>query len=59
MERDDLNLVEYIPCEGIPTDCTYHKLVNLAMLIPERQFDFWAKLDTSWILAGNKYWRWN
>ena len=59
MEINDLDIVEYTTCEGIPTDCTYSKVMNLAIVSPGRQFDFWMKLNASWIVAENRWWRWN
>ena len=59
MRIDDIEVEEYIPVEGMPTECTYSKTVNLAMLVKERQFDFWVRLDKHWILATRKWWLWN
>jgi len=59
MRIDDIEVDEYIPVEGIPTECTYSKLFNLAVLLPERQFDFWCKLDVHWIFSTIKWYRWN
>ena len=56
---DNVEVEEYVPTEGMPTECTYSKTFNLAMLIPERQFDFWVKLDIHFILSTIKWWRWN
>jgi len=65
MRIDNIEVEEYIPVEGIPTDCANSgksrssKLFNLAMLVKERQFEYWAKLDIHWIFSTMKWWRWN
>lgn len=56
---DDIEVDEYIPVESMPTDCTYSKMTNLAVLVKERQFDFWCRLDIHWIFSTMKLWYWN
>jgi len=59
MVIDNIEVEEYLPVEGMPTECTYSKTANLAMLIPGRQFDFWVRLDIHWLSATTKWWQWN
>jgi len=59
MRINNIEVEEYIPVEGMPTECTYSKMANLAVLVKERQFDFWCGLDIRWILSTMEWWRWN
>ena len=59
MRIDDIEVEEYIPVEVMPTDCTYSKMTNLAVLVKSRQFEWWARLDIHWIFSTMKWWRWN
>ena len=54
---NDLEVEEYLPV-NIPDDCSYSKMVNLAVLVKSRQFDYWVKLDLHWIFSTMKWWRW-
>jgi len=60
MRIDNIEVEEYIPVEGMPTECSQSKVANLAILVKERQFDFWCRLDIHWILSSmSKWWLWN
>lgn len=59
MEIDNIEVEEYIPREEYPTECTCSKLTNLAVLVKERQFDYWCRLDIHWIFSTMKWFRWN
>ena len=58
MKIENIDLVEYIPEEELPTECSYHPIFNAAITHPDRK-DFWTDLNVSWIIAGFQWWRWN
>ena len=58
MRIDDIEVEEYISVEGMPTECTYSKVANLTVLVKERQFESWCRLDLHWILSTMKSWLW-
>jgi len=59
MKIDGIEVVEYLPTDEYPTECIYGKTTNLGVLVKERQFEWWAKLDIHWIFSTMKWWRWN
>jgi len=59
MKIDNLEVDEYIPVEELPTECSYHPIFNDAMVKPDRKWDFWTKLNLSWIVSGFQWYRWN
>lgn len=65
MKIAGIEYIEYTPTEGIPTDCANSgespasKLFSLAMVAPDRGFDFWAAFHVSALRLALEECRWN